>query len=232
MPVRLPQTGAAGPGRPHYSQLTLYPRQIMLQKLEVQVVELYGAADQAVAAYQQASGLGCPAGCVQCCYSEKVEATVLEMIPAAFHLFRTGQAEPVLKRLEMQESSRQCILFRADLSTAAPGGCTLYPFRALICRLFGFAGNTDRGGVPQLARCRHMPLATVALQGTNPESGGTMPLFHSYGLALTAMHPYLGTLRKPINNALSEALAKVGLIRDLETVPAESNDNTWMVHTY
>lgn len=193
----------------------------MLQKLEFQVLELYGAADQAVAAYQQVSGLSCPGGCVLCCYSEKVEATVLEMIPAAFHLFRTGQAELILKRIEKQDGSRQCILFRPDLSRPDAGGCTLYPFRALICRLFGFAGNTDRNGVAQLARCRNMPLVTPALQQAIPVHSLTMPLFHTYGLAITAMHPNLGTLRKPINEALCEALAKVGLIRDLKTIPAE-----------
>jgi Fe-S-cluster containining protein len=173
----------------------------MLQKLEVQVLELYGAADQAVVIYQQASGLGCPGGCVQCCYSEKVEL--------------------ILKRIEKQDSSRQCILFRPDLSSNEAGGCTLYPFRALICRLFGFAGNTDRNGVPQLARCRNMPLPAPVRRQTGPETQIKMPLFHSYGLAITAMHPHLGTLRKPINESLYEALAKVGLILDLEPIPMD-----------
>lgn len=189
----------------------------MLQKLEPQVLELYSEADRAVAAYREASGLACPSGCVQCCYSETVEATVLEMLPAAFHLFRSNQAERIWQCLDQEGRSQQCILFRPDLSRPDGGGCTLYPFRALVCRLFGFSGTTDRRGLTQLTRCRHMPVQLVPL---NPKAvaaaAAAMPLLHAYGIALTALHPSLGTARRPINDALGEALAKVGLVIDLE----------------
>lgn len=192
----------------------------MLQTLKVQVLNLYRVADRAVAAYQKISGLVCPGGCVKCCFSEKVEATVLEMIPVAFSLFKSSQAELILKRIEKQDSLQQCVLFRPDLSQpdGDGGGCTQYPDRALICRLFGFAGNTDRTGVPQLARCRDMPVEpkTKKSRQASPESTTGMPLFHAFGIALIAIHPDLGTVRKPINEALSEALVKVGLILDLE----------------
>ena len=192
----------------------------MLQTLGVQVLELYRKVDQDVAAYRKSSGLACPGGCVKCCYSEKVEATVLEMMPAAFNLFRTGQAELILKRLERHDNSKQCILFRPDLSQPDGGGCTHYPYRALVCRLFGFAGNSDRNGIPQLARCRNMPVTPKTQESRQPasEPARAIPLFHAYGIAVTTIHPNLGTLRKPINEALYEALVKVGLILDLGIV--------------
>jgi len=194
----------------------------MLQELESQVLELYHEADRAVTAYQAITDLTCPGGCVECCFSEKVEATVLEMIPLAFHLFRTRQAELILKRIEKEQSSRQCILFRPDLSSREGGGCSQYPFRALVCRMFGFAGNIDRNGLPQLARCRNMPLSEKTKQAEDNEkniSDEAMPLFHAYGIAITAINPGLGASRMPINDALYQALAKVGLILDLESVP-------------
>lgn len=195
----------------------------MLQKLESQVLELYQQADHAVNAYRDATGLSCRGGCVQCCFSEKVEATALEMIPLAFHLFRTSQAELIMKRIEKEDSTKQCILFRPDLSTPDGGGCSQYPFRALICRLFGFAGNINREGRPQLARCRNMPLQDSSDRERDnvPDHDAAMPLFHAFGLAITTIHPGLGTHRRPINEALYEALAKVGLLIDLETVPVE-----------
>jgi len=194
----------------------------MLQRLESQVLELYAEVDRAVAGYRESSGLACPGGCVQCCFSEKVEATVLEMIPAAFHLFRTSQAELILKRIEKEDSSRQCILFRPDLSTPEGGGCSQYHVRGLVCRLFGFAGNLDRQGRPQLARCRNMPRQNP----TDPpmEESTAMPLFSAFGLALTTIHPDLGARRRPINEALQEALAKVGLCLSFETIPAASDE--------
>jgi hypothetical protein len=149
------------------------------------------------------------------------------MLPLAFSLFRTSQAELLVKRLEKEQSSHQCILFRPDLSSPEGGGCSQYLFRALICRMFGFAGNIDRNGRPQLARCRNMPQPAPSEPANETESvtpDETMPLFHAYGIGLTAIHPGLGTQRMPINEALYQALAKVGLILDLETVPVAATE--------
>ncbi len=177
----------------------------MLKELEGQVRDLYLQADNAVDVYQLASGLACVSGCTNCCYSEKVEATVLEMIPAAFHLFNTNQAELLIKRLHQDESLQRCIFFRPDLCRPETGGCSQYSERALVCRLFGFAGSVDRNGQERLARCRHMEMSP------KDDSIGLMPLFQTFGMALTALHPGFGTIRKPINRALYEALVKIGL---------------------
>lgn len=193
----------------------------MLQELESQVLEIYGEADRAVARYRQATGLSCSSGCLKCCNSEKVEATAAEMIPLAFHLFRTGQAELLMKRLEKEEA-RQCILFRPDLSTDTTGGCSQYSFRALVCRLFGYAGNPDRTGQPQLARCREMH--PVPPENQLRHHAGLMPLFTTFGIAITAIHPALGTRRQPINEALYTALAKVGLLLAFDTGSANADE--------
>lgn len=192
----------------------------MLQELESQILELYGEVDRAVNRYRRATGLSCPGGCVQCCNSEKVEATAAEMLPLAYHLFRTNQAELLMKQLEIEEG-KQCLLFRPELSTTASGGCSQYPYRALVCRLFGYAGNHDRNGRPQLARCREMKqLPSEDLLNKNMTA---MPLFTTYGIAITALHPALGTRRQPINEALYTALAKVGLFLAFTAEPATTN---------
>ncbi|MFV0435921.1 MAG: hypothetical protein ACK5PS_00810 [Desulfopila sp.] len=213
--------------RPRSRQAALSPLSsiAMLQKLESLVLELYHEADRVVAAYRHRTALCCPVGCLQCCFSEKIEATVLEMVPVAFQLFRTNQAELVIKRLEKTAPSRQCILLRADLLATGGQGCSQYPHRALVCRLFGFAGNLDRHGVPRLARCRHMGPEQEA-GSRNPDSvdnENVMPLFQRFGVTLTAIHPGLGTVRRPINEALLEALSKVGLLLELQRAAPEDD---------
>ncbi|BDD86486.1 hypothetical protein DPPLL_08510 [Desulfofustis limnaeus] len=195
----------------------------MLPDLVVRVLEVYAQADQAVHRYRTATGLRCPSGCVSCCHSPKVEATTLELIPLAFHLFRSNQAELLLKRIDKQHQAEHCILFRPDLAPEFGGGCSHYPYRALVCRLFGFAGAEDREGTPRLAHCRVMKEMYHLGPGPTDETA-PLPLFHTFGVAITALHPHLGAVRRPINQAIAEALQKVGLYLDL--CPPDDHDHS------
>ncbi len=189
----------------------------MLQQLEFEVLEVYRVLDMAVAGFASRTGLVCPDGCGHCCLSEEVEATVLECIPLAFELFRTLQAEFILKRLEKNGDARQCILYRHDYTEAGLWGCTQYKYRVVVCRLFGFSGNRDRQGNPRLAKCRVMKekssAASIEIDLDDPAT--PLPLFTDAGLRITSLYPGMGTERKPINMALREALLKVGLLIEL-----------------
>lgn len=189
----------------------------MLQQLELDVLEVYRVLDMAVAEFASLTGLSCPEGCGHCCLSEKVEATVLECIPLAFELFRTLQAEFILKRLERNDNARQCVLYRPDMTDAGLWGCTQYKYRTVVCRLFGFAGNRDREGIARLAMCRVMKekSSTGNSEIDLADPSAPLPLFVDSGLRITALHPGLGTVRMPINMALRDALLKVGLLLQL-----------------
>jgi uncharacterized protein len=190
----------------------------MLLELSAQVQAVYAELDALVARYAAVAGLRCPPGCSVCCQSEKVEATVLELLPLAFTLFRTGQAELLYRRLARGGGGEQCLLFRPDLAGEGGWGCSQYPFRTVVCRLFGFAGNRDRTGVPRLAACRVMREAGIAIPsegGFAAEVAPLLPLFAEAGLRITALHPGLGTSRRPINQALREALEKAGMALEL-----------------
>lgn len=190
----------------------------MLNQLAAEVLLICAELDAQVAAFIAASGLHCPQGCGECCCSDKVEATVLEMLPLAFALFADGQAELLIKRLEKVNGRGECLLHRPDLAGPGAWPCTCYSHRGVVCRLFGFAGNLDRGGTPRLALCR--VLRQADLSGENPlpleeEVLALMPLFSEAGMRITALHPGLGTIRLPINSALLEALQKVGIALEL-----------------
>lgn len=187
----------------------------MLNELEQQVMAIYLLLDEEIAAFAEKTKLCCPHGCGECCNSEKVEATILECIPLAFELFRTCQAELLLKRLERNGDEKQCILFRPDFIEKGEWGCTQYQHRALICRLFGFAGNRDRSGNPILAMCRIMKPGRETASYALSDEKAPMPLFTVGGMRITSLHPSLGSQRLPINQALMQALYKVGIYLDM-----------------
>jgi Fe-S-cluster containining protein len=192
----------------------------MLQELAVQLMLLYEELDRKTHAFAAAAGLQCPQGCGECCRSEKVETTVLEMLPLAFHLFHTKQAELLIKRLEKPTDSKQCIFFRGDFCQQGDWGCSQYQHRGLVCRLFGYAGLRDRNGTIQFTPCK------VMQQSCSPKcrqwSSESMPLFSEAGMQITSMHPALGTRRLPINQAVLIALYKVGFFQEMtgaEAIP-------------
>jgi uncharacterized protein len=191
----------------------------MLKHLADEVSEIYRQLDAAVTAFAKSAGLSCPQGCGHCCLSESVEATVLECLPLAFYLFASVQADAALQQLDEFGDNLRCILHRPDLARGGLWGCSQYATRVMVCRIFGFAGNRDRDGVPRLAMCRIMK---DSVGPENPlrvidDLHVPMPLFAEAGLRITTLHPGLGTVRLPINTALRQALMKVGMALDLET---------------
>lgn len=197
----------------------------MLKNIALQVIELYAAVDAKVQAFADAAHLSCPRGCGRCCFSEKVEATALEMLPLAFHLFETNQAELLLKRLEANPDEKQCILFRPDFLEVGQYGCSQYPYRALVCRLFGYCAGHDKNGKKRFALCREMVEAGI---DTKSERFATalesIPEFSSWGMEITVLGPGYGAQRLPINTALYEALQKVGIYISLE-LPKDTKGN-------
>ncbi len=133
----------------------------------------------------------------------------------AFQLFRTSQAELLLKRLERGLDDKQCILFRPDLIEKGQWGCTQYQHRGIICRLFGFAGNRDKSGNPVLAMCKIMKPGRENFSYSPGEDVTPMPIFADAGMRVTSLNPSLGSLRLPINQALMQAIYKVGIYLEM-----------------
>ncbi|MDK9706667.1 MAG: YkgJ family cysteine cluster protein [Desulforhopalus sp.] len=153
-------------------------------------MSIYRQLDAAVAAFAERTGLSCPQGCGHCCLSENVEATVLECLPLAFTLFRDGQADALLQQLEDAGDRGRCVLYRPDLTQAGLWGCSQYATRPVVCRLFGFAGNRDRDGVPRLAMCR-----VIAELSSSAAQTKLMPLRYIAELSSSAAQTKLMPLR-------------------------------------
>jgi Fe-S-cluster containining protein len=176
--------------------------------------EVYSELERQIADFKRGVGIECLRKCVICCQTAKfVEASIFEMLPLSLHFWREGRAEEILGKLEGVHPEATCILLNPNPSDGLGGGCSYYPFRPLICRLFGFSATVDRSGHPLVAICkplkeRHSGIAdriNGKIRGDLP-----VPLMPDFSRRAAMIHPQLGQEKYPINIALWEALELVG----------------------
>lgn len=177
----------------------------------VQLVEkLFFQLDQESVHFKKNSGLSCVVGCGRCCSTPTVEASPLEFLPWAFHLFLNDEAKNTLALLN-QTQDKTCILYKS-LTSIHQGKCSNYKYRGLICRLFGFAANTDKYGNLRMTTCK------IIKEGQHKEYNSTsqaiakglyVPVFTDYYMQLNQIDFHLGNLILPINKALKMALEEV-----------------------
>jgi uncharacterized protein len=183
-------------------------------ELDTQIQACYRQIDAETAAFGAAVGLSCPPSCGQCCDNPQVEATPIEMLPAALALARQGSITHWLAAIEAQIGPAYCIFYQPDPADAGRGHCLQYPWRPLICRLFGYAATLDKTGQPALASCRRHQrdrADTLALAQTSISAGLPVPQFASWQARLASLVPVWGQQYLPINQALRIALEQVGL---------------------
>ncbi len=183
----------------------------MLIERKVELVEsLFSKLEQETAQFKQSSGLSCLSGCGKCCSYPNVEASPLEFLPWAFHLFLKGEAEKTIIQLNKTQSST--FLIYKPLSIINQGRCSDYKYRGLICRLFGFAANTDKYGNLRLATCKIIKEGQADNYKSTVEAMAKdlyVPVFTEYYMQLNQIDFNLGNMVLPINKALKMALEEV-----------------------
>lgn len=177
----------------------------------VQLVELlFYDLDKEIAQFQKESNLGCVAGCVKCCTHSDIDASPLEFLPWAFHLFLNGEAENTLTKLN-ESDNLTCHIYK-PLTLLGKGRCSDYKYRGLICRLFGFGASRDKYGSLRLATCK------VIKEGQNENyttaneaisNGMNVPIFTEYYMKLNQIDYQMGSNIMPVNKALKMALEEV-----------------------
>ncbi len=172
---------------------------------------IYRAADQLTTAVIDGTGLACPTGCGACCIRTPPHVSIADVAPIARAAVASGEAEALLARARTTGPG-PCILYAPG---QLPGGCTVYPIRPIICRLFAFAAVRDKHGEPELAICREHSAADPAAPArvrAYLAAGGVTPYFAD--LQLEAHAPDDGPAElMPINDALAIALERE-LLRD------------------
>ena len=181
----------------------------MLEKLNA-VKDVFEELDKQISVFQSKTKLHCIAGCGACCKKPDIEATPLEFLPFAHHLYTIGEAENTLEKLSNNPGDI-CIIFKA-FETANGGTCTQYNYRGLICRLFGFSARVDKHGKPELATCRIIKETqeedyTKAVNEIG--EGLAIPVMRDYYFKLRSVDANLSDKFYPINIAIKEAIEHV-----------------------
>ena len=186
----------------------------MSLEAKVRLVEgLFEQLDLEIAQFQNQTKLHCLAGCGKCCTNPTMEASPLEFLPWAFHLFLIGKAEDTYKELCTKEKHSVCHIYSPlNLIDFTLGKCGEYKYRGLICRLFGYAATKDKYGQQRLVTCKiikenQQQFYNEALE--NIKNGLYVPLFTDYYMQLNQIDFHLGNVVVPINKALKLALEEV-----------------------
>lgn len=185
-----------------------------------ELIALYREVDCLVGEFRTATGLDCVSFCKKCCSrsGEKIEASVFELLPLSIHLWQKEQAEQFLVELDRSESTSPCPLYSGDHVPCDSWGCKFYPWRPLVCRLFGFSAVLDKHGHAKVALCK-------TLKEANPDAakridqmihqGLKAPLIPHLAQKASSLNPLLGQMRYPLARALRLALEKVGMMRQI-----------------
>lgn len=182
-----------------------------LRELARRVEAVYGEMADTFSLYQQQHGLGCQAGCGECCLSPSIEATVLEVLPLALYLFDQGKAEQTLTQLEALAEPQSCFFYQRLSFDGRQGQCSVYLQRPSICRMFGVAGYRNKQGQKSVSVCKvikaNHPLAyqqtLIALESDPP------PMMLSAQEEVNQLDYDMGKQFLPINDAIKQALEKV-----------------------
>ncbi len=173
---------------------------------------LYAGLDKEIATFQSKSNLHCKAGCGKCCTYATVDASPLEFLPWAFHLFLNGTALKTLDELN-GNSSPVCHIYQPlSIVNSDNGKCSDYQYRGLICRLFGYGATRDKFGEMRLATCKIIKEGQAEQYEATKiamAEGLYVPIFTDYYMNLSQIDFRLGNIIVPINKALKLAIEEV-----------------------
>lgn len=190
----------------HYStHLSIYRKVKAVEKV-------FNALDNEISLFQAKSELKCVASCGKCCTKPDIEASVLEFLPFAYHAYKEGRAEEILRMVETTDSSI-CILLQHFIGKSDAGFCGEYRNRGLICRLFGFSARTDKNGARNLVTCSPIKSAQPIQYekvSTSISSGVVqVPIMSHYFMMLYAIDYQMASKFYPINEAIRLAIETV-----------------------
>ncbi|MBP9926066.1 MAG: YkgJ family cysteine cluster protein [Cyclobacteriaceae bacterium] len=182
---------------------------MQLEEKVAAVTQVFEGLDQHIANFQSATSLHCKAGCGKCCFKPDIEATILEFLPFAFHLYKEKQAEQWLEKF-LQTDSSICLILNP--TQTGVGLCTEYPYRGLICRLFGYSARTNKYGKKEMVTCQVIKTEQADAYNKTVEmigNGAEIPVMNQFYMQLHAIDSDLTKKQYPINEAIKWAIEEV-----------------------
>jgi uncharacterized protein len=183
----------------------------MLLEEKVRAVEqVFEKLDAEIGAFQAQTKLHCKFGCGKCCFKPDIEATPLEFLPFALHLYKNQQAFEWLDKINTTDSSICQIL---NPTQSGAGLCSQYKHRGLICRLFGYSARTNKYSQKEYVTCQI--IKTEQAENYQAAAAGVeaetlpIPIMNQFYMQLHSIDMDLTRDFYPINEAIKRAIEKV-----------------------
>ncbi|MBN8575510.1 MAG: YkgJ family cysteine cluster protein [Cytophagales bacterium] len=164
--------------------------------------------DARIAAFQNETSLHCKFGCGKCCFKADIEASVLEFLPFALHLYQNKLAEHWHEKLQ---STTVPVCLILNPTQAGAGLCSEYVHRGLICRLFGYSARTNKYGKKELVTCQIIKTeqAPAYQSAVDKIDALDIPVMNQLYMQLHAIDFELAQKFYPINQAIQHAIETV-----------------------
>ncbi len=182
----------------------------MLEEKVAEVEKVFQKLDEEIARFQSWSSLHCKFGCGKCCFKPDIEATILEFLPFALHLHKNNLAEEWLDKFTASDAEVCLIL---NPTSEAAGLCSEYPYRGLICRLFGYSARTNKYNKKELVTCQIIKTEQTSsyekAQEKIGEGEAEIPVMNQFYMQLHGIDFELTREFYPINIAIRKAIETV-----------------------
>ncbi len=166
------------------------------------IITLYDEIEKNTRSIKLALSMDCPQGCGECCTTSSfnIEASLLEMLPLCVHLYETNSYQTWINNTH----PGVCPFFNTHHSDA--GCCSVYTFRPLVCRLFGFSFMKNKYGAIAPVACSTLQKQFNAQKDTNAIAPQALPLMSAFTLQAIMIDPAIGTNRYPIDEAFLKTM--------------------------
>ena len=178
---------------------------MLLDKIR-EVEGVFSELDAEIASFQSLTSLHCAWGCGKFCFKSDIEATPLEFLPFAHHLYTIGAAYDWYEKLK-DSNAAHCLILNPTQGGA--GMCSEYPYRGLICRLFGYSARTNKYGQKELVTCQIIKTEqkdNFQAAERRISDGEPVPVMNQFYMRLHAIDPVLAQEYLPINEAIKRAI--------------------------
>ncbi|MBI9065827.1 MAG: hypothetical protein JEZ09_00965 [Salinivirgaceae bacterium] len=146
-----------------------------------------------------------------------IEASVLEFLPLAYHIYINNQIDEFLDKLN--SSITMCVLLNSIRIIDSPtnSGCKNYAHRGLICRLFSSSAIRVKDNSYAVYTCKDIKIQdpekfSLAIRNLNENINA--PIAEEWVSKLLEIDDTMGGDYNPINKSIEKAIMKVAYCFD------------------
>ncbi len=199
------------------------------------LLDIFREIDKKIDLFRAKASLSCVPGCGNCCRDACVGVSVLEVQPLAVYLLQSKKADHWLERINPEDERARCVFYsREQLSNG--GHCSVYPYRPLLCRLFGFASRVTEKKDREIMLCKeiknYFPQEVQRVQSQSKIKSYS-PVSSEFAIKAYGVSMDLANDFRNINIAVKRAVEIIGYHEDLfRKYRKKGSEQTWLTRTF